>query len=70
MDKNRLLKECNQARSGNFFSLEIPVNSNADGENIEQMARELEKEGKIKIRECMHNDTLVYVHGIVKYASN
>jgi hypothetical protein len=69
MDKNRLLKDCNHASRGNFFSLEIPANSKADGQNIEQMARELEKEGKIKIRECVHNDTFVYVHGIVKYAS-
>ncbi|OAT82023.1 hypothetical protein A6P54_10990 [Bacillus sp. MKU004] len=70
MDKNQLLKECNQASRGNFFSLEIPANSIADGEDIEQMARQLEKEGKIKIRDCVHNDTFVYVHGIVKYASN
>jgi hypothetical protein len=67
MDKNRLLMEFNHVSRGNFFSIEIP--SNVDGESIVQMTRELEKEGKIKIRECVQNESLVYVQGIIKYAS-
>jgi hypothetical protein len=67
MDKNQLLMEFNHVSRGNFFSIEIP--SNMHGESIEQMARELEKEGKIKIRECVQNETVVYVQGIIKYSA-
>ncbi|MEG9295400.1 hypothetical protein V6B33_02975 [Mangrovibacillus sp. Mu-81] len=67
MDKNRLLMEFNHVSRGNFFSIEIA--SNVDGESIEQMTRELEKEGKIKIRECVQKESLVYVQGIIKYSS-
>ncbi|MGM0754525.1 MAG: hypothetical protein ACQET6_21810 [Bacillota bacterium] len=68
MNKIGLLKSLNQASRGNFFSIEIPLTSKAEAETIKNLAAELEKEGKIKIRECNQNESSVYIQGIIKYA--
>ena len=52
MNKNILLKSLSQASRGNFFTIELPVASKEEAEAIENAATELEREGKIKIREC------------------
>ncbi|MGG1631724.1 hypothetical protein [Rossellomorea sp. NRS-1567] len=68
MNKIGLLKSLNQASRGNFFSIDIPMTSKEEAQTIENLAHELEKEGKIKIRECDQNETSVYIQGIIKYA--
>ncbi|GHH98898.1 hypothetical protein [Neobacillus kokaensis] len=69
MNKADLLKKLHNASRGNFFSTEIPKASNEDEKKIEEFVGELEREGKIKIRECIQRDYSVYLHGIMKYAS-
>ncbi|PFA63175.1 hypothetical protein CN378_19320 [Bacillus sp. AFS015802] len=68
MNKNTLFKSLSQASRGNFFSIELPVSSQEEAEAIETAASALEKEGKIKIRECTPKETSVYIQGIMKYA--
>ncbi|WP_201712718.1 hypothetical protein [Rossellomorea arthrocnemi] len=68
MNKIGLLKSLSQASRGNFFSIELPASSREEAETIEKTANELEKEGKIKIRECTLKETSVYIQGIMKYA--
>ncbi|MBW3114742.1 MULTISPECIES: hypothetical protein [Bacillaceae] len=68
MDKIGLLKTLSKASRGNFFSIELPAQSREEAETIEKAAAELEKEGKIKIRECTHKEDSVYIQGIMKYA--
>ncbi|TMU85138.1 hypothetical protein FGG79_14740 [Bacillus sp. BHET2] len=68
MNKMGLLKSLNQASRGNFFSIEIPMASKEEAEGIKLVAHELEKEGKIKIRECTQKEDSIYLQGIIKYA--
>ncbi|KPL60365.1 hypothetical protein [Rossellomorea vietnamensis] len=68
MNKNTLLKTLSQASRGNFFTIELPVQSGEEAETIEQVAAELEREGKIKIRECTSKESSIYIQGIIKYA--
>jgi hypothetical protein len=68
MNKDRLLKNLQNASRGNLFSIEIPKATKED-ENIEELVEELEREGKIKLRECAQREYSVYLHGILKYAS-
>lgn len=69
MNKVGLLKNLQNASRGNFFSIEIPKSANEDEKTIEELVKELENEGKIKIRECVQREYSVYLHGIMKYAS-
>jgi predicted transcriptional regulator len=69
MNKDNLLKNLQNANRGNFFSIEIPKTKNNDFTTIEELVKELEKEGKIKLRECISREYSVYLHGIIKYAS-
>lgn len=69
MNKVDLLKKLRNSSRGNLFSTEIPKTTNEDEKMIEQLAVELESEGKIKIRECVQREYSVYLHGIIKYAS-
>ncbi|WP_335870383.1 hypothetical protein [Bacillus sp. 2205SS5-2] len=69
MNKEKLLKNLQHANRGNFFSVEIPASTSKDALAIEEMVAELEKEGKIKLREYIPREYSVYVHGIIKYAS-
>lgn len=69
MNKAVLLKKLHNASRGNLFSTEIPKDTKEDEKKIEELVGELEREGKIKIRECVERDYSVYLHGIIKYAS-
>ncbi|MGG3914189.1 hypothetical protein [Rossellomorea vietnamensis] len=68
MNKNTLFKSLSQASRGNFFTIELPVSSKEEAEALEKVAAELEREGKIKIRECTLKETSFYIQGIMKYA--
>ncbi|MBN8192851.1 hypothetical protein JI667_11930 [Bacillus sp. NTK074B] len=68
MNKIGLLKALTKASRGNFFSIDLPAQSSEEAATIEQAAAELEKEGKIKIRECTQKEGSVYIQGIMKYA--
>lgn len=69
MNKERLFKKLQKASRGNFFSMEIAKETEADDNQIEEWAKELEREGKIKLRECVQRESAVYLYGIIKYAS-
>lgn len=69
MNKDGLLKKFQTARRGNFFSIEIPKATKEDEHKIEELVMELEREGKIKLRECVQREYSIYIHGIIKYAS-
>ena len=69
MNKVDLFKNlCNSSR-GNLFATEIPKATKEDEKKIEELVGELENEGKIKLRECLQREYSVYLHGIIKYAS-
>jgi hypothetical protein len=69
MNKVGLLKNLRNVSQGNFFSIEVPKATNEDEKNIEELVRELESEGKIKLRECVQREYSVYLHGIIKYTA-
>jgi hypothetical protein len=69
MNKAELLKSLQHASRGNLFSIEIPEASKEEEKNIKELVKELEKDGKIKLRECVQREYSVYLHGIIKYAS-
>jgi hypothetical protein len=68
MNKVELLKRLLNASRGNMFSLEIPT-TKEDENKIQELVRVLETEGKIKLREYVQREYSVYLHGIIKYAS-
>ncbi|MDQ0216937.1 hypothetical protein ELQ35_09590 [Peribacillus cavernae] len=69
MNKDRLLKNLQTASRGNLFSIEIPKSTKEDENTIEELLKELEREGKIKLRECVQREYSVFLHGIMKYSS-
>ncbi|WP_191567357.1 hypothetical protein [Metabacillus idriensis] len=69
MNKVGLLKNLHNASQGNLFSIEFPKSTKEDEKKIEELVGELEREGKIKLRECVQREYSVYLHGIIKYAS-
>jgi hypothetical protein len=69
MDKDRLLKNLKSASRSNFFSIEIPTATKEDEKKIEEFVRELERDGKIKLREFAQREYSVYLHGMLKYLS-
>jgi hypothetical protein len=69
MDKVDLLKKLRNSSRGNLFAAEIPKTAKQDDKKIEELVAELENEGKIKLRECIQREYSVYLHGIIKYAS-
>jgi predicted transcriptional regulator len=69
MNKNGLLKSLRNASRGNLFSTEIPKGTQEEENKINEWLKELESEGKIKLRECVQREGSVYLHGIMKYAS-
>ncbi|MDF0725792.1 hypothetical protein PY093_03570 [Cytobacillus sp. S13-E01] len=69
MNKVGLLKNLHKASRGNLFSIEIPKASKEDEKKIQELIGELEKDGKIKLRECSQREYSVFLHGIIKYAS-
>ncbi|MGM0900740.1 hypothetical protein [Mesobacillus maritimus] len=69
MNKIGLLKSLRNASRGNLFSTEIPKATKEEENKINVWLTELESEGKIKLRECVQRESSVYLHGIMKYAS-
>jgi hypothetical protein len=69
MNKVDLFKKLRNASQGNFFSTDIPKASLEDEKKIEEWIGELENEGKIKLREYVKREDSIYLHGIIKYAS-
>jgi hypothetical protein len=69
MNKIGLLKNLRNASRSNLFSTEIPKATKEDEKKIAVWVGELEREGKIKLRECVQREYSVYLHGIIKYAS-
>jgi hypothetical protein len=69
MNKVGLLKNLHNASRRNMFSLEIPKATKEDEKKIEEWVGELEREGKIKLREYVQREYSVYLQGIIKYAS-
>ena len=68
MNNVELLKILRKSSQGNFFEIEIPISTVEEEVNIKTLATELERNGKIKIRECIEREYSVYLHGIMKYA--
>jgi hypothetical protein len=68
MNKVELLKRLLKGSRGNMFSLEIPT-TKEDEKEIQELVRVLETEQKIKLREYVQREYSVYLHGIIKYAS-
>ncbi|WP_419887186.1 hypothetical protein ACN6MT_16975 [Neobacillus niacini] len=68
MNKVELLKRLLSGSRGNMFSLEIPT-TKEDEKKIQELVRVLEIEQKIKLREYVQREYSVYLHGIIKYAS-
>lgn len=69
LNKVGLLKNLHNASRSNMFSLEIPKATKDDWNMIEELVKELEREGKIKLRELIQREYSIYLHGIMKYAS-
>ncbi|MDR0137759.1 hypothetical protein RFW18_08345 [Metabacillus idriensis] len=69
MNKDKLLKKIHHASRGNLFSIEVQKASKEEERQINEFVSELEREGKIKLRECVQREYSVFLHGIVKYAS-
>jgi hypothetical protein len=70
MNKDGLFKKIQTASRGNLFSIEVPKATTEEDENkIEEWVKELEREGKIKLRKCIQREYSVYLHGLIKYAS-
>ena len=69
MNKVELLKNLNNASRGNLFALEIPKATKEDDKKIEELVVELERDGKIRLRELVQREYSIYLHGIIKYAS-
>ncbi|MBT2656078.1 hypothetical protein J7E81_12715 [Bacillus sp. ISL-18] len=69
MNKVELLKKILNSSQGNMFSVEISTTKENEKE-IQVLIRELETEKRIKLREYLEKETSVYIHGIIKYASD
>jgi hypothetical protein len=69
MNKVELLKRLLNGSRGNMFSLEIPT-TKEDEKKIQELVRVLETEQKIKLREYVQREYSVYLHGLIKYASD
>jgi hypothetical protein len=68
MNKVELLKKLLNSSRGNMFSLEIPTTKENE-KKIQELVRVLETEKRIKLREYVQGEYSVYLHGIIKYAS-
>ncbi|PGL69421.1 hypothetical protein [Bacillus sp. AFS055030] len=70
MNKESLLKNLRLATRGNYFLINIKNSLENDINMIEKLAKELELEGKIKLKDCTQLDESIFLSGILKYASN
>jgi len=69
MNKVELLKNVLNSSQGNMFSVEISTTKENEKE-IQELIRELETEKRIKLREYREKENSIYIHGIIKYASD
>ncbi|PGM58294.1 hypothetical protein [Bacillus sp. AFS053548] len=70
MNKENLLKSLRLATRGNFFLINIKNPLENDTNMIEKLAKELELDGLIKLKECTQLEDSLFLSGILKYASN
>ncbi|MEH7454822.1 hypothetical protein [Gottfriedia acidiceleris] len=70
MSKENLLKNLRLATRGNFFLINIENSLGNDTKMIEKLAKELEQDGIIKLKECTQLEDSLFLSGILKYASN
>ncbi|PEJ50762.1 MULTISPECIES: hypothetical protein [unclassified Bacillus (in: firmicutes)] len=70
MSKKNLLKNLRLATRGNFFLITIKNSLEYDTKMIEKLAKELELDGLIKLKECTQLEDSLFLSGILKYASN
>ena len=68
MNKVELLKKLLHGSRSNMFSLELPTTKENE-KTIQELVKALETEKKIKLREYVQREYSVYLHGIIKYAS-
>ena len=68
MNKVELLKKLLHDSRSNMFSLELPTTKENE-KTIQELVKALETEKKIKLREYVQREYSVYLHGIIKYAS-
>ena len=68
MNKVELLKKLLNSSRGNLFSLEIPTTKENE-KQIKELVSVLETDKRIKLREYEQREYSVYLHGIIKYAS-
>ncbi|MEH7097387.1 hypothetical protein [Neobacillus vireti] len=69
MNKVELLKKLQSNSQGNMFSVEI-TSTNENEKEIYELIKILETEKRIKLREYLQKENSVYIHGIIKYASD
>ncbi|MFF3023744.1 hypothetical protein ACFVRR_13980 [Gottfriedia sp. NPDC057948] len=69
MSKENLLKNLRLATRGNFFIFNIKNSLENDPNMIEKLAKELELDGLIKLKECTQLEDSLFLSGILKYAS-
>ncbi|PEJ50514.1 MULTISPECIES: hypothetical protein [unclassified Bacillus (in: firmicutes)] len=70
MNKKNLLMSLRLATRGNFFLINIKNSLENDTIMIEKLAKELELDGLIKLKECTQLEDSLFSSGILKYASN
>ncbi|MFB7142327.1 MULTISPECIES: hypothetical protein [unclassified Bacillus (in: firmicutes)] len=70
MSKENLLKSLRLATRGNFFLINIKNSLENDTDLIKKLAKELEQDGLIKLKECTQQEDSLFLSGILKYASN
>ena len=56
MNNVELLKILCNSSQGEFFEIEIPISTKEEEVNIKTLATELERNGKIKIRQCIERE--------------
>ncbi|PGM51144.1 hypothetical protein [Bacillus sp. AFS053548] len=69
MRKESLLKNLQLVTRGNYFLITIKNSQENDKNIIEKLAKELELDGKIKLKECTLLEDSIFLSGILKYAS-
>ena len=69
MRKESLLKNLQLVTRGNYFLINIKNSQENDKNIIEKLAKELELDGKIKLKECTLLEDSIFLSGILKYAS-
>ncbi|MCK2000450.1 hypothetical protein MZM54_03465 [[Brevibacterium] frigoritolerans] len=69
MNKEILLKTIRKETNRNLFSIGVIENTEGEGTLIQDLAKELDADGKIRLKECNRFEGTVYLEGILKYAS-